>query len=54
MNTATKVLLSQAKARLMETYHITEPEAHRFIIETSMNTGQTKEVIALKILEEVK
>ena len=45
-------LVTQAKLRLMEKYHMSEEEAHRLIGREAMNHGVTRKRIAEKILDE--
>lgn len=52
MNTVQKVLMSQAKAKLINSFGMTEAQAHNFIIHTAMETRRSKLSIAAQILKE--
>lgn len=51
MNTAEKEIMSKAKARLMDTFRLTEPEAQWFIHKTAMDTQRKKLDVAKDIVE---
>lgn len=50
MNTAEKQIMNLAKAALINSYGITEPQAHTFIIKTAMDLRRGKIDIAQEII----